>query len=342
MSGGATGGAGGAGGCPSDAHETDAGCVATITWAMGPKVPTARNHHETWLVDKGSNVFLYVAGGFDVSTNTLADVQRAPVKPDGTLGAWMMQPPLPAPLGGSGVAMTHGEVILAGGYDSAATWLSVIQPDGSMGTWNKGPALPAISFHTTAVAYQDFVYVIGGLNDTTQSESATVVRSTVAADGSLGPWQMMTALPQGLSHHAAVVFANKIFVIGGETTFNTIAVATVLSTTIAADGSLGSWQTEAPLPLIDETQSAFVHDGWLYVVGGIGTASTVTLRNVFRAPLAPDGTLGAWVDDTASRLPHARCHVHQTPVYQRWVYSVAGAPTGFPTVTDEADVGTFH
>jgi hypothetical protein len=333
-------GGGGSATCPADAHDDpDAGCVASITWAMGPKVPTARNHHHTWIADQGAAVFLYVAGGSDANSDGLSDVQRAPVNADGTLGPWAAGTSLPDAIIGAGVALIHGEVVLAGGYGLSTTWISAIQPDASMGPWKAGPPLPGAWFHTTAVAFQDFVYVIGGLDGTTEENQ--VVRSLVASDGTLGAWQPAATLPYALSHHASVVSGTTLYVLGGESV-DGVPRDDVLSAPLAADGSIGAWKHELSLPSPVETHSAFVHDGSLYVVGGIVGPSLASSAAVVRSPLAADGTLGAWVTDASSALPHARSHVHQTPVRQTWVYSVAGAPTGFPSVTDETDVGTFH
>ena len=67
-----------------------------------------------------------------------------------------------------------------------------------------------------------------------------------------------------------------------------------------------------------------------------------SLATIARAPLAADGTIGTWFADPASALPHARSHVHQMPIRGTFIYSVGGAPTGFPSTTAfETDIGTF-
>ncbi len=101
-------GAGGAGGCSPDMHvDPNGACVSTIAWTTGPNVPTARNHHMTWLIDAGAAAFLYVAGGAGANTSGLSDVERAPVNADGTLGAWQPEANLPTAIIGAGVAESY-------------------------------------------------------------------------------------------------------------------------------------------------------------------------------------------------------------------------------------------
>ncbi len=292
----------------------------------------------TWVTDQGPGAaFLYVAGGSDSSSNAIADVQRAAINADGSLGAWQEIDPLPAATIAASVIVTHGEVILTGGYGTERTWISTIQPDGSMGSWVAGPFLTGPWFHATGVAFQDFAYVIGGFNNGTETDQ--IARATVAADGTLGPWQAVATLPYGLSHHASVTVGSKVYVLGGESQ-NGVPRADVLSAVLGNDGSIGAWNTEPPLPYAVETHATFVHDGSIYIAGGID-GDMNSRATIVRAPLGSDGAIGGWFVDTASALPHARSHVHQMPIRGAFIYSVAGAPTGFPSTAAETDIGSF-
>jgi len=66
-----------------------------------------------------------------------------------------------------------------------------------------------------------------------------------------------------------------------------------------------------------------VHDGHLYTFGGVeDNARFVDI--VWRAPLAADGSLGAW-QRVEPGLPNVRSHVHQLPVIGGRVYSAGGS-----------------
>jgi hypothetical protein len=330
--------------CPAqDSHVVDdaGSCASSIAWAAGPTIATPRNHHMTWLVDQGAGAtFLYVAGGSNSASRAVADIQRAPINDDGTLGAWQEQTPLPNGIIAASVIVTHGEVILSAGYGTTKTWISKIGSDGSMGAWTAGPDQTGEYFHATGIAYGDFAYVIGGVDSTGNLDQ--ISRAPVSKDGTLGAWTKIGKLPYALSHHASVVNDKTLYVLGGET-MDGVPRADVLRTTIADDGSLATWVTDTAMPIADETHAAFIHDGSLYFAGGIGGPTDLSLATIARAPLPLDagGALGAWVVDATSALPHARSHVHQMPIRGKYIYSVAGAPTGFPSVTGASVVGTF-
>lgn len=348
-SGGSGGGSGGASPCPSEQHLVDAGvCDTAITWTAGPPVAKPRDHHGTFLVDPGGTAsrFLYVAGGFSQASSTLlSDVARVPVADDGSLGAWTSGTKLPIGIAGMGVVVTHGEVILAAGYQSKHTYTSAIQADGSLGAWTKGPDVSQILFHAAAVAHGDFLYVIGGIDDTMTSDE--VQRSAIAADGSLGAFETIAHLPYTLSHHVAVVDSDTLYVIGGQTGNVNINAGTPHKETqiasFAADGSLSAWTQGPDLVVASETSAGLVHDGYVYVVAGVddtnGEASGKPSKKVQRARISAPGQLEPWAYDDASALPSPVSHVHQLPVYRDHVYSASGERSG--TDVAAVNVGQF-
>ena len=352
--GGGSGGGGGSGACAADEHTTpDAGCDTEITWSAAPPIAAARDHHFTVAVDLGaaSARFVYAGGGFSqASSMLLGDVTRAPIASDGTLGAWTAAAPLPVPIAGMGVVVTHGEAILAGGFFSAKTWTAAIQPDGSLGTWTAGPALSQQLFHTAAVVHGDFLYVVGGLGGTNlDTTSDEVRRAPIAADGTLGAFTIVAHLPYTLSHHVLLIDGATMYVIGGQTGNPNDNSGTphkeVQIAALAADGSLGAWTQGPETPDAYSAAGGVVHDGFLYVAGGILDATSneaggVPTANVIRAAVLAPGMLGAWTVDAPSKLPVARSHVHQLPVVGSHLYSVSGMTD--TTDTTAVYVGVFQ
>jgi hypothetical protein len=313
-----------------------------------------RDHHATFAVDPGASSarFVYVGGGFSqASSALLTDVVRAPVASDGTLGVWSEAAKLPVAIAGMGVAVTHGEVILTGGYFSAKTWTADIQADGSLGTWTAGPVLSKELFHTAAAVYGDFLYVVGGLTGTAlDTTTDDVQRSAIAADGTLGAFQTVAHLPYTLSHHVLIIDGATLYVIGGQTGNPNDNSGTphreVQIAALAADGSLGAWTQGPDTPEGYSTSAGVVHDGFMYVVGGIVDATMdesggVATANVLRTTVAGPGMLGAWAVDKASKLPAARSHVHQVPLLGSHLYSVAGM-TNNGDDTNAVAVGVFQ
>lgn len=338
-------------GCAADEHAGEAGCDTAITWATGPDLKVARDHHATFLVDPGPAAarFLYVAGGYSqAQQQLLTDVVRAPVGDDGSLGAWSEAAPLPAANSGMGVVVTHGEVILTGGFGTVRTWSAGIQPDGSLGAWTAGPSLSQALFHAPAVVFGDSVYVLGGLDGNVTVDS--VQRATIDADGTLEAWQTVAHLPYTLSHESAVVDGSTLYVIGGQTG-NTndnsgVPHKEVWAAPLASDGSVGAFTQTSSLPLATLTQASVVHDGFVYVLAGVSTptsseADLLPTSAVLRAKILGPGALDTWEIDTASQLPAPHSHVHQTPMFGPYIYSVSGM-VGAMGDTPSVFVGTYQ
>ena len=341
-----------AGTCAADQHTgADGLCDTTITWSTGPSIGLARDHHATFLVDPGPSAsrFLYVAGGYSQTLGMpLKSVVRAPVADDGSLGAWETVADLPQGVSGAGVVVTHGVVVLAGGFESNATWVAKIASDGSLGSWTHDPALGGVRFHTSAVAFGDFVYVVGGLEDTKTTDE--IARAPIDTSGTLGAFRVVAHLPYSLSHHSAVVDGSTLFVVGGQTGNTNDNSGTphkeVQAASLGDDGSVGEWSQTAALPRAYETHASVVHDGMLFVIGGIvdtmtDESSGKPTSDVLRARIAGPLTVDAWAADAASALPEPRSHVHQAVVFGDHLFHVSGMDG---SLGDRADtrVGTFQ
>jgi hypothetical protein len=107
---------------------------------------------------------------------------------------------------------------------------------------------------------------------------------------------------------------------------------------VAADGTLTEWTSLTPLTVPLATHASLYYGGYLYVVGGIN--NTADDNRVWRAPVLPDATLGAW--QQVASLPIARGHVHQVPMFENRAYSVAGAIDLALDSTGEVDIATFQ
>jgi len=73
-----------------------------------------------------------------------------------------------------------------------------------------------------------------------------------------------------------------------------------------------------------QTHSAFVHEGNVFIVGGGSFARGLEwLKRVRQAPFLEDGGVGPFVD-VRDELPVGRAHVHQTPFFEGFIYSIGG------------------
>lgn len=201
--------------------------------------------------------------------------------------------------------------------------------------WTMAAAYPAaLDHHTTFIresAGGAAIYVLGGARATHQTLaalSATVRRAAIAADGTVGAWTPMESLPHAAFGHGMSVVNDRVYVTGGVGPSGTSAEATVdtFVGTIAADGSLGSWQTSAPLPSPRFHHITVVVGQNLYAIGGRSSLRTQdVMSEVVRAPIMPDGALGAWTAATPLPMPLG---FHSAFAYEGAVYVVGGITTG--------------
>ena len=317
--------------------------AAPIRWTSGSAFPVALDHHVTFITSGTKGDFLHVIGGHD-GGRMRSTAYQARIGKDGRIGAWEQGEALPAERAGMAFASDGRYAVLAGGKASVKdvtqdVYLANIWGDGRLGAWKAAPyTLPAKRFHTGAVIADGYVYVIGG-NDGTNATS-TVYRAKISRTGTLGVWTTLDSLPGPRSHQAAFVHEGAIYLvagIAGNPMGDAKPLGDVLRAEIGKDGALGEWKTVSQLDTPFATHASVVHEGYLYVIGGVEDNSRMSDR-VLRAPLAKDGALGAW-ESTASTLPAARAHVHQVPVLRDHLFSIGGSRSG--RALDEVVVGKF-
>lgn len=324
-----SGGSGGGSSCPPGSHDNgDGACVTTLDpWSQASSLLSTRDHHVTFVAQTPSGNFFYVAGG----TNNVAvfsTVERATIADDGTLSTFAKVEPLPKANLGMGLAQVGNTIVVAGGADGfdslADTVVGTIADDGAL-TFVDGPALGVDRYHLTLCEHGGYIYAIGGLQQRynngspTQAVMDTIERATF--DGqTLGAWETLDPLPVTLTHHAAVVAGDALYIIGG---ISDVATRTeILRADFTADGHLGAFVQVGSLPEGRGTSAAFVHLNQLYVLAGANKAQGGEVDTVLRAAIGDDGSAGAF--EALAPLPKPRAHVHQTPVFGGFVYSAGG------------------
>ncbi|MFO0554985.1 MAG: hypothetical protein U0271_41795 [Polyangiaceae bacterium] len=331
--GGTVGGAGGSGGgapvCPEGSHEGPNGCEATLgAYQETSALNAARDHHMTFSLERPNGTFLYVAGGYKNQATPVTSFERALVNADGTLAPWEVLPNV-KDVSGAGVVTLGDKAVIMGGYRgfihaTRTVDIYTADDDGNL-TESAGPDLIDPRFHVGAVLTNGFIYVVGGMNS--GGTSLTTVERASFDGTTVGAFQADTALPLPCSHQGVATDGKSIFVTGGLARVNgdfanDVPYDSVLSAPIQADGTLGAWTDLGTMPVSLSIHASFVHAGSLYVVGGLKDVTTF-VKTVYRAPIAEDGTLGAW-ETLAIELPRTRGHSHQDPMIGPFTYSVGG------------------
>ncbi len=308
---------------PTDAH------VPAIQWTTGPNLPVGVDHLGSFVRRApNGNAYLYVIGGRNEqrAANTTG-VQRAPIREDGSLGAFAELTPMPTARAAFGLAVSETHLFIVGGTARTGvpqTLSTALLDDGTLGPWNESPALPATRVHITAVITKGFVYAVGGFD--APAHFAEVYRGRIRDDGTVSAWDTVTSLPSGRSHNSTVVVRDAIYVVGGLE--GTTPAASTLRAVVSADGTLGAWESVGTFPSSVSTHGSFVIGDAIYVVAGYFgdyNSQRVSAR-VQRALVSETGAVGPW-DDVAGAIPEGLQHLHYAPFLEGRVY-VAGGRTG--------------
>jgi hypothetical protein len=244
--------------------------------------------------------------------------------------------------------LAAGVIVVAGGQApdrfEDQVYTSVVAPDGTLSPWRTVAPLPHPRMHAASFASGSRVWVLGGFVRDRVAKRSTlwsdVLVADVGPDGNITEWRSAGTLPGPRSHGAVTEGGGFVWLSGGlagDPFADPPFLTEVWRARIDTDGSLRDWTPATPLPVGIATHASFVHDGWLYVAGGIGDKPAMRAQ-VLRAPIR-DGQLGAW--QRAGDLPLARGHVHQLPLAGDRIYSLGGAIDFQLRSTTEVHIGTF-
>lgn len=210
-------------------------------------------------------------------------------------------------------------------------------------TWGMTTPLPTALTGLRAVAVpgttrtSSFAIVTGGYNGS--GNTTTVWSNTLSNSGTVGAsWQGVTTspLPTTVAHHAmaeadptnSLVASGKayVYVIGGQRLPMDVGGTTIIymASVDLTSGAVGTWTPLTnSLPQALMGASATVHNGYLYVAGGLNT-SGAPVTAVYSAPVNTDGTIRTWTTAT-SALPIARAFGTMV-VFGGIIYYINGDP----------------
>ncbi len=232
------------------------------SWSETTPLPIGLSQHGAIIYGE----YLYVMGGDRVAP----DVRFSKIDSSGSLGPWMIMDSdfdLGAQRDNFPVVGYNGYLFVIGGNVAGRDGGSVLHSqvnsaDGSVGFWTPTLALPnSLSFHA-AVLNNDYVYVIGGAKDSV--DSSEVLYGRINQSGEIDSWTQTTPLPTPRSGHGAVVYNNRIYVIGGSSQSNG---TNVIFAPILSDGGIGAWTNTTQLPSSRILSTPLVNKGRIYVLG---------------------------------------------------------------------------
>jgi N-acetylneuraminic acid mutarotase len=217
--------------------------------SVGPWADLAVAPYPAGLFRNGAVVYqgaIFLVGGFESST-VHAEVWRVPVSAAGDLGTWAQTTSLPSARASAVVGLAQNHLYVISGEGGGATGseglVGDIAADGSI-TWNTLPALPFATSSAAGLVTASTIYVNGGFSSAAYTEGA---RASIAASGGVSSWLPLPKTNVGRAAHLMLAARGHLYVIGG-LDGNSVQIASVEVSDIAADGSLSPWRTTTPLP----------------------------------------------------------------------------------------------
>jgi N-acetylneuraminic acid mutarotase len=244
---------------------------------------------------------------------------RAPIRSDGTLGAWSAGA---GAGGGKGyaTAATSGYAYRLGGDPGFGSFVNTVvvgptDPSGNVTAIGPATPLPASLEGLAAVVNGSSIFVTGGYDGVNRRNDTFV--APIQTDGTLGAFNLAAAFGTPREQHTSVAYADHLYVIGGYNGVN--ALGDVQAASIAG-GSVGPWTTfGAGIPGGRYSHASVAYAGHLYVLGGFDGFSRHA--DVMVASINADGSIGAFA--TTTNLPTARSGLSSFG-YNGHIYALGG------------------
>jgi hypothetical protein len=299
-----------------------------------------------------ANGYVFDVTGYDGSGGVDGNIYYTKASANGPLGHMSSEANIPAThLEYQGAVVANGYLYEVGGSGNGTTTSTAVQyaqinNDGTLGTWQTTTVLPqALGLAgASVVAANGYIYVLGGWynNGGTATMSTAVYYGKVNADGTISSWTTSAnSEPTALRYASAVYVNGNILLIGGVPGTSGNAASTVysmsVSATTGANGTICATActnnfANASLPANRAYTTAYVENGYVYVVGG-STEDTTTGYNIqsttYYGQVNSAGYISSW-NTSAQQLP-------QTTMWQGgvalngYLYVIGGIYLSGPT-----------
>lgn len=286
---------------------------------------------------------------FNTSTNAI----ESPNPGTGACSGWCTNASynLPTALTGLSLVAYNGYLYAIGGENSGGTpqttvYIAKIGANGEPQLWHPTGGTPDYWYQDTslsaarskfaAVAYNNKLYILGGLTTSSTVLSTNTVQSaSINPTGTLSTWTTtgMQALSgssggnrYGLTAH---VYNDTLYAIGGDATFSGSPVANVDYSKLNSDGTMNSWVQTTSLGSGRLTLGGVfstIFGGYVYVAGGCSVVNasgycTSITSDVQLASINADGSLAEF--NTILGLTNDR-FAHTLIAWQGGLYRLGG------------------
>ena len=291
-------------------------------WSNEPSLPDIRWRHAAAVtVDR-----IFISGGHDSSTIPQNTVYSAQANSDGSLNPWKVEEKsLPNRLFYHSMVESKNRLFVIGGKDGnsaqSAVYSIPIDTNGLSGAWKLEKPIPFSLYAQDAVVLGGDIYLTGGRNSNNETLSE-IFHAHISQDGTLDRWNSFAnnlQSPKGF--HRSAVIDDQIYTLGGIDDVGNIN-SSIISIGISRDFNYGAWQGSINnLPIGNYGASAVIWNGTIYLMGGTSESNGIS-KNVYRAKINPDGSVGV-LEQEQNSLPEARRDA-KAAAWRNKIYLVGG------------------
>lgn len=200
--------------------------------------------------------------------------------------------------------------------------------------------LPSARSNFSLVAYNGFLYAIGGL-DASGNRQSTIYIAKIGANGEPQLWHPTNAdkstwvywyQDSGLSNTrsslGAVAYNNRMYIVGGLTGTGTGSpVSTVQIANINPNGTLGSWSSSSSLSSAVYGNDIQVYNDRIYVIGGASSVGGAPRTNIYYSKINSDGSLNSWQSTTSLTSARMQPGGNFSVIWGAFLYVSGGCDT---------------
>lgn len=231
------------------------------------------------------------------------------VGPDGAVGRWRSEEPLPEGRYQVGAAAWGSRVYAVGGYEGSPrseVFAAEAGRDGRLGRWRSVGSLPRGCTNPSALAAADRLYVAGC--SAVDGLTEEVFSAPIQEGGGLGRWTGVR-LPTPTANCGLVQDGARILIVGGlkdPRSYSDVIYALPL----VKEGEAPAVTPVGRMSVGAASVPAAVFGGRLWVLGGLTNGGVSGAPNYYRdflesAPVSRDGRIGAWRRSSARLSPAA-------------------------------------
>ena len=303
---------------------------STINWTRTTDLPQGLQGLDAAFVpiESGGTTenWVYVVGGADGEMVPVTSAIRAPIEEGGSIGAWdesLVDLPearsfhtlaaATAYTAALDTLTTAAHLYALGGIDADGEVVSTVYRgqvglDGEIQGWTTERSLPEPLHSAGAVIFRGYLYLAGGA-DAGHGATDAVYRARVSADGGLGEWEALDALPQPRAYFSLVSFGPYLYAVGGETetasptegrTTDETASVQMVRINLRTGGIRDTWASAGDggqTPKARSKHSTIFAGGFLFTTSGLYSGLAGSSENEY-AGIGDGGMLSSWAGAT--------------------------------------------